>query len=98
MNYTKSHDLHFKDIRPAGSKKVTQDKEKIESRMSDIKELDVAGIKKRYIEFRRIGRDTQDKGAGIGLYKIAPNIQCEFKAINKYTIYHKCLLSYEQQL
>jgi len=62
------------------------DKEKIEPKLEEIKQLDKAGIKKRYKELRRSGENTHGKGGGIGLYEIAKvsnSIEYKFKAINE---------------
>lgn len=66
------------------------DKEKIEPKLLDIKELDLDGIKKRYKELRRSGKNTHEKGGGIGLYEIAKrcnNLEYEFKQINSTRFY-----------
>jgi len=47
------------------------DKEKIEPKLLEILSLDKDGIKKRYRELRKSGRDTHSKGGGIGFYEIA---------------------------
>jgi hypothetical protein len=87
MNYSKSHDLNCRDIRPAGLIKVTQqdntyfvksknilsieDKQKIEPKLQEIQNMSEAEIKKRYKELRRSGENTHEKGGGIGFYEIA---------------------------
>lgn len=48
-----------------------QDKDIIENKLLEISSLDRSGIKKRYRELRRSGKDTHGKGAGIGFYEIA---------------------------
>lgn len=48
-----------------------QDKERIQATLSEIEELDKAGIKKRYRELRKSGKNTHAKGGGIGYYEIA---------------------------
>jgi len=61
------------------------DKNKLEVKLIEIQSLDKAGIKKRYRELRRSGKNTHDKGGGIGLYEIAKvsdSIEYSFKAIN----------------
>jgi len=47
------------------------DKEKIEPKLLEIQSLDKDGIKKRYRELRKSGRDTHSRGGGIGFYEIA---------------------------
>ena len=64
----------------------TQDKEKVEPKLLDIQSLDRDGIKKRYRELRKSGKDTHDKGGGIGLYEIAKKcdaIEYNFTKINE---------------
>jgi len=63
-----------------------EDKEKIEPKLMEIKSLDRTGIKKRYRELRRSGKNTHEKGGGIGLYEIAKvsnKINYEFHYINE---------------
>ncbi len=67
------------------------DKEKLEVKLQDIESLDTDGIKKRYKELRRSGRDTHGKGGGIGLYEIAKRsneLHHEFKKINDDRYYY----------
>ncbi len=67
-----------------------QDKEKIESKLLEIQSLDREGIKTRYRELRKSGKDTHGKGGGIGLYEIAKrcdSIEYEFKQINENKFY-----------
>ena len=47
------------------------DKEKMEPKLIEIQSLDQEGIKKRYRELRKSGRDSHEKGGGIGFYEIA---------------------------
>ncbi len=66
------------------------DKLKVEEKIADIKSLDKEGIKKKYRELRRNGRELHDKGAGIGFYEIAKRsdeIDCIFKKINEDRFY-----------
>lgn len=66
------------------------DKEKIEPKLIDIKSLDKEGIKQRYKELRRSGRDTHGKGGGIGFYEIAKrcdSLEYEFKKLNENKFY-----------
>lgn len=72
-----------------------EDKEKIEPKVIEIKSLDNAGIKKRYKELRRSGKNTHEKGGGIGTYEIAKicdTIDYTFENINddKYYFTLKC--------
>jgi len=63
-----------------------EDKEKIEPKLIEIHNLDKAGIKKRYRELRRSGKNTHEKGGGIGLYEIAKvsnKVDYEFRYINE---------------
>jgi hypothetical protein len=48
-----------------------QDKLKIQTKLEEISTLDVDGLKKRYRELRKSGRDSHEKGGGIGFYEIA---------------------------
>ena len=62
------------------------DKEKIEPKLQEIQSLDKSGIKKRYRELRKSGKNTHEKGGGIGLYEIAKVstfIEYEFIAMNE---------------
>ena len=49
----------------------SDDKEKIEPKLIEIKSLDKDGIKQRYRELRKSGQNTHGKGGGIGFYEIA---------------------------
>ncbi|MEA3314790.1 MAG: SiaB family protein kinase [Campylobacterota bacterium] len=67
-----------------------EDKEKIEPKLVDIKSMDKAAIKKRYRELRKSGKNTHQKGGGIGFYeisKISDSIEYSFKNINKEKFY-----------
>lgn len=107
MNYSKSVDASDDDIKPEGliivSKNHTEyfvhsqnvvsdkDKNKLEEKLLDILSLDKDGIKKRYKELRRSGRDTHSKGGGIGLYEVAKRcdkMEYEFKKINDSRYYY----------
>lgn len=62
------------------------DKEKIEPKLIEIESLDKAGIKKRYKELRRSGKNTHEKGGGIGTYeiaKISDSVSYNFEQINE---------------
>ncbi len=52
-----------------------QDQSKISEKLDLIATLDQAGIKKKYRELRRSGKDTHDKGGGLGFFEIAK--RCE---------------------
>jgi len=63
-----------------------EDKEKIEPKLIEIKSLDKDGIKKRYRELRKSGKNTHGKGGGIGFYEIAKRcdeMHYDFKVINE---------------
>ncbi len=63
-----------------------KDKEKIEPKVLEVQSLDKAGIKKRYKELRRSGKNTHAKGGGIGTYEIAKicdEMEYSFEAINE---------------
>jgi len=67
-----------------------EDKDKIEPRLQEIKSLDKEGIKKRYRELRKSGKNTHGKGGGIGFYEIAKKckkLEYEFKKINENKFY-----------
>lgn len=62
------------------------DKEKIVPKLEEILVLDKEGIKKRYRELRRSGKNTHNKGGGIGFYEIgkrSDKIEYNFKEINE---------------
>ena len=62
------------------------DKEKIEPKLIEIQSLDKDGIKKRYRELRRSGKNTHQKGGGIGFYEIAKRctkVEYSFTQINE---------------
>ena len=63
-----------------------KDKEKIEPKVLEVQSLDKAGIKKRYKELRRSGKNTHAKGGGIGTYEIAKicdEVEYSFTPINE---------------
>ena len=63
-----------------------EDKNKIEPKLIEIQSLDRDGIKKRYRELRKSGKNTHGKGGGIGFYEIAKRcdkVQYDFKEINE---------------
>ena len=66
------------------------DKDKIEPKLVEILSLDREGIKKRYRELRRSGKNTHHKGGGIGFYEIgkrADKFEYNFKEINEDKFY-----------
>jgi hypothetical protein len=68
----------------------TEDKEKIEPKLLEIQSLDREGIKKRYKELRRSGKNTHGKGGGIGFYEIGKRsntLEYDFKQINESKFY-----------
>ncbi len=74
-----------------------EDKEKIKSKLVEIKKLDKEGIKKRYRELRRSGARGLKKHKEIGLYKIArvsDAIEYDFIRLNedKYTFMMKSIV------
>ncbi len=67
-----------------------QDKEKIIPKLEEILTLDKEGLKKRYRELRKSGKDSHDKGGGIGFYEIAKRsdkIEYDFSPINEKKFY-----------
>lgn len=69
----------------------TKDKEKIEPKVIEVQSLDKAGIRKRYKELRRSGKNTHAKGGGIGTYEIAKicdEIEYDFEQINSDKYYY----------
>ncbi|WP_320033427.1 SiaB family protein kinase [Halarcobacter sp.] len=70
---------------------ITQkDKDKIQPKLEELIDLDREGVKKRYRELRRSGKDTHGKGGGIGFYEIAKRsdeIKFSFREINKDKFY-----------
>lgn len=63
-----SDDIFYIDSHNAVSK---QDMHLLDEKLQEIKSLDRDGIKKRYRELRRSGKDQHGKGAGIGFFEIA---------------------------
>ncbi len=62
-----------------------KDKQRIEPTLFEIQSLDKNGIRNRYRELRKSGKNTHNKGGGIGFYEIAKRsleIKYEFKQIN----------------
>ena len=61
------------------------DKEKIEPKLIEISQLDKNGIRQRYRELRKSGKNTHQKGGGIGFYEIAKRcvkVEYEFTKLN----------------
>ncbi len=48
-----------------------EDKDKIAEKLVEIKGLTIDELKKRYRELRKSGKNTHEKGGGIGFYEIA---------------------------
>lgn len=76
----------------------TNDKLKIQEKLEDIKTLDTEGLKKRYRELRRSGRDSHEKGGGIGFYEIAKRclrIEYDFLPVDhdRYAFQFKAVIS-----
>jgi len=66
------------------------DKNKIEPKLIEVQSLDKDGLKKRYRELRRSGKDTHSKGGGIGFYEIAKrcdSLEYDFTDINEDKLY-----------
>jgi hypothetical protein len=67
-----------------------EDKQSIEPKLIEIHSLDKEGIKQRYKELRRSGKNTHGKGGGIGFYEIAKRcdvIKYDFIPINDSKFY-----------
>jgi len=67
-----------------------EDKQSIEPKLIEIHSLDKEGIKQRYKELRRSGKNTHGKGGGIGFYEIAKRcdvIKYDFIPINESKFY-----------
>ena len=78
------------------------DKEKIEPKLIDIQSLDRDGIKKKYRDLRKSGKNTHAKGGGIGFYEIAKRcdkIEYNFEPINedKYYFHVKTQIKLKKQ-
>lgn len=66
------------------------DKDRILPKLEEIEGLDNEGLKRRYRELRKSGRDSHGKGAGIGFYEIAKrcdSIRYEFIPITEDKFY-----------
>ena len=69
-----------------------EDKEKIMPKLSEIVEMSQENIKQRHRELRKSGRDTHQKGGGIGFYEIAKRsdkISFEFEQIDQNRYYFR---------
>jgi len=69
-----------------------EDKEKIEPKLNQIKHASKEEIKKLYREARKSGKNTHEKGGGIGFYEIAKrciDILYDFKEVEKDKYYFK---------
>ena len=63
-----------------------EDRAKIEVTLNEIASLDENGIKKRYRELRRSGKNSHEKGGGIGFYEVAKlvkKIEYSFTKLNE---------------
>ncbi len=106
MTYSKTPELNCTDIISVGFIEVTTSnnsytiqskniidlhgKNKLEKKLSEIKALDISGIKKRYKELRRSGENAHDNNGGIGFYEIARNVTSfdySFEKINQEKYY-----------
>ena len=79
-----------------------KDKERLEPKLQEILCLDAAGIKKRYKELRRSGKDMHDNNGGIGFFeiaKISSKIESEFIPINeqKFSFFFKITIEPKQK-
>jgi len=66
------------------------DKNKMMPKLIDVTTLDKDGIKKKYKELRRSGKDTHGKGGGLGFYEIAKKcdkVEYDFREINEDKFY-----------
>lgn len=78
------------------------DKEKIEPKLQEIELLNKDELKKRYRELRKSGKDTHEKGGGIGFYEIAKRsdkIEYSFTPVNaqKYYFQFKAYININQK-
>jgi len=67
-----------------------EDREKLETKLIEIKGLDRDGVKKRYRELRKSGKNAHGRGGGIGFYEIAKRcdrIEYEFTEITDTRFY-----------
>ncbi len=106
MTYSKDTDQSSTQIVPNGFIKVSntgdryyvtskniislEDKQRVEPKLIDIHALDMSGIKKKYKELRRSGKNAHDNNAGIGFYEIAKisvAFEYSFEVINETRFY-----------
>lgn len=69
---------------------LKKDMERIIPRLDEIETLDKDGLKKRYRELRRSGKNSHEKGGGIGFFEIAKRcdkIEYDFNEIDKTRYY-----------
>jgi uncharacterized protein YqfB (UPF0267 family) len=69
-----------------------EDKEKIEEKLTHIKTLSLDEVKKLYREVRKNGKNSHEKGGGLGFLEIAKKVQkieFEFKQISEDKLYFK---------
>ncbi|NOQ30741.1 MAG: hypothetical protein GQ570_06430 [Helicobacteraceae bacterium] len=69
-----------------------EDRQKLEPKLQGIVDTDIAGVKKLYKEARKSGKDTHNKGGGIGFYEIAKRcstIDYDFKALSEDRFYFR---------
>jgi len=67
-----------------------EDKEVLSKKLNFIRNLNPNEVRKKYKELRRSGKNTHEKGGGIGFYEIAKrseNINFGFSEINKERFY-----------
>jgi len=67
-----------------------EDKEKLTGIITEIQQMNMDEIKKRYRELRRSGKNTHAMGGGIGFFEIAKKcdkIQFDFKDLNEDRFY-----------
>lgn len=75
-----------------------QDKERIKTKLDEIITMDTDALKKRYRELRKSGRDSHEKGGGIGFYEIAKrcrNIEYAFlpAGVGRFAFQFKAVIS-----
>jgi len=111
MNYSKklktSHHFDPKGLIFVGKKEhhyfvcgqniiTLEDKILIENILNEIIVMDKDTLKKRYREIRRNGKNSHEKGAGLGFYEIArkvKNLEFNFEEINSERYYFKLCAS-----
>jgi len=111
MNYSKklkiSHHFDPKGLIFVGKKEhhyfvcgqniiTLEDKILIENILNEIIAMDEDALKKRYREIRRNGKNSHEKGAGLGFYEIArkvKNLEFNFEEIDSERYYFKLCAS-----